>query len=231
MGREKKDKKPIPSGKIIETRLDTKFTLRVKLSSTSSDPICLLIPRTYSVRQPAESDTQQTPSTPVQFRLSVHGVSCPPERPWDVVCRSCKKREYNRRNNNRNFTEGELAGLPDVQLVDFDAPEQSIVLQNGSTDIDFRFRCYPGHLSSSGFRYVLFTDKPICLLYSRITAELYEDDKKTMSCEVGITFKLQPRAQWKVCDAEEIHQQDADLRGEGTSIDAICILIVVSLLS
>ena len=154
---------PIRYDSIITARPDTKITLRVEFSSESHDSIPwdgLVIPRTYSVKQSGGLTLQQ----PVKFRLLVYGASSPAKEPWKDVCDKCRTNEYQKRYKSPPTPE-RLAEFQ-VPLVDFDAPDPSIILQGGSADVDFRFRCYPNHKShhEEKFRYVLSTYLSVCLL-------------------------------------------------------------------
>ena len=168
---------PIRHDSIITARPDTKITLRVEFSSESHDPIPwdgLVIPRTYSVKRSERRTLQQ----PVRFRLLVYGASSPAEEPWNV-CNKCRTNEYQRRYKSPPTPE-QLAQF-EVDMVDFDAPDPSIILQGGSADVDFQFRCYPNHKSrrEERFKYVLSTQLSVCLLspglslsYTEITSHL-----------------------------------------------------------
>jgi hypothetical protein len=108
------------------------------------------------------------------------------------------------------------------------------MLRDGSVDVEFLFRCYPDHYSSqeSRFKYVLSIQSSVCLLVSRIIAELYGDSGVIASHEIPSIFDLRPHAVWKVTviqpPVDEVHMDDADTQDGGTSIDASCILLVVS---
>ena len=123
-------------------------------SSEPHDPIPwdgLLIPHTYSVKQPEG----RTLRMPIKFRLLVYGASYPAKGPWGYVCDSCRTKEYRRRY--KCPPSAEQFARFHVPLVDFDAPEPSIILQDGLADVEFRFRCYPSHQSprERRFKYVL----------------------------------------------------------------------------
>ena len=147
---------PIRYDSIITARPSTTITLRVEFSSESHDSIPwdgLVIPHTYSVKQSEGRTLQQ----PVKFRLLVYGASSPAKEPWKDVCDKCRMNEYQRRYRAQPTPE-QFARFQ-VPLVDFDAPDPSIILQDGSADVDFRFRCYPNHQShrEGRFMYVLST--------------------------------------------------------------------------
>ena len=169
---------PIRYDSIITARPDTKITLRVEFSSESHASIPwdgLVIPRTYSVKQSEGRTLQQ----PVKFRLLVYGASSPAKEPWKDVCDKCRMNEYQRRY--KSPPTPEQSTRFQVPLVDFDAPDPSIILQGGSADIDFRFRCYPNHKSDreERFKCVFSTYLSVCLLspglslsYTEMTSRL-----------------------------------------------------------
>lgn len=144
---------PISYDSIIETRPRSEITLRVMLSSTSLNPI----PWDGFV-VPCETLGKQlvgpTLRSPANFRLSVYGASQPRGEPWKYACNKCKQHEYERRYKRKPSSQ-ELDGFH-VPVIGFDLRRPSIVLQDGSADIDVHFQCYPSHnaASESKFKYV-----------------------------------------------------------------------------
>ena len=190
---------PIRYDSIITARPDTKITLRVEFSSESHDPIPwdgLVIPRTYSVKRSERRTLQQ----PVKFRLWVYGASSPAEEPWNV-CNKCRTNEYQRRYKSPPTPE-QFAQFQ-VPLVDFDAPDPSIILQDGSADVDFRFRCYPNHKShhEEKFKYVLSTYLSVCLLLPGLSLSYTEITSRLCSTRfvVPLNFFLMRSGRWNDC--------------------------------
>ena len=193
---------PIRYDSIIKARPDTKITLRVELSSVSHDSIPwdgLVIPRTYSVKQSEGRTLQQ----PVKFRLLVYGASSPAKEPWKDVCDKCRTNEYQRRYKSPPTPE-QFARFQ-VPLVDFDAPDPSIILHEGSADVDFRFRCYPNHQShrAGRFKYVLPTYLSVCLLSPGLSLSYTEIMSRLCSTRfvVPSNFFLVRPGRWYHCSS------------------------------
>ena len=205
---------------IIKARTSKKFTLRVNLFSTSDNAIPwdnLLIPRTY----PVEQSEWQSKARPVKFRLMVRGSSDPATGPWAESCIDCRKREY--RGQYKCQPTSEQLDRFHVPLVIFDVP-LFVALQDGSANVGFHFKCYPSHLSpgEKAFKYVLSTQLSVCLLVTRVTAQLYEDkDSKSIiirSHEICNTFEISSRAKVVV---EPRRPDDTGTQDGGTSTDVI----------
>ena len=191
---------PIRYDSTITARPSTTITLRVEVSSESHDSIPwdgLVIPRTYSVKQSEGPTLQQ----PVKFRLLVYGASSPTEEPWKDACDKCRTIEYQRRFDSTPTPE-QFARFQ-VPLVDFDAPDPSIILQGGSADIDFRFRCYPNHQShrEGRFKYVLSTSLSVCLLPPGLSLSYTEITSRLCSTRfvVLLNFFLVRPGRWNSC--------------------------------